>query len=157
MITGLLNDPHDLPVAFHFTVAMAGGLIPVFDTAFQEVSGIGSEMDIETVTEGGENRYQYKLPKTVKQQNLKLKRGMTNMLSGLVVWCKATFEGDHILPIQTQIVTVCLCNKNGIPVRSWIFDRAYPVKWTVGGFDAMKNEIAIEEIELAYHASMRLL
>ena len=147
----------ELPVAFYFTVAMAGGAIPVPDAAFKEVSGIGSELEVETVTEGGENRFQHKLPKTVKQQNLVLKRGLSNMLSGLVIWCKATLEGDHILPIQTQIVTVSLMNALGLPIRVWIFDRAYPIKWSVGGFDAMKNELAVETIELAYHSSMRVL
>lgn len=150
-----LFGDHDLPVSFYFTVSVAG-TIPALDTAFKEVSGIGSEIDIETYTEGGENRYQHKLPKTVKQQNLVLKRGVSTALSPWFIWCNATMAGDLFLPIQTQIVNVSLMNHMKIPVRSWVFDRAYPVKWTVDGFDGMKNEIAIETIELAYHASIRL-
>ena len=52
---------------------------------------------------------------------------------------------------------VSLADAEGDPVASWSIGRAYPVKWSVGGFDAMKNEIAIETMEFAYHSLKRTL
>ena len=56
-----------------------------------------------------------------------------------------------------KAVVVSLADAEGDPVASWSIDRAYPVKWSVGGFDAMKNELAIETMEFAYHSLKRTL
>ncbi|ABG33656.1 phage tail protein [Roseobacter denitrificans] len=143
-------DPLSPPVAFHFSVMFVGGTPPVSDTAFQEVSGLESGLETEALVEGGENRFVHQLPKPLKQGNLKLKRGMTPADSGLVKWCKATIENDLSKPIEPKDITVSLLNEERDPVAVWSIGNAYPVKWTVGGFDAMKNELAVETIELAY-------
>ncbi|MEL6678948.1 MAG: phage tail protein [Pseudomonadota bacterium] len=143
-----------LPVAFHFTVTIAGTSAAV-DGAFQEVSGLEAEIEVETVVEGGENRFVHRLPKPVKHPNLKLKRGLATGSSDLVKWCKATIETDFSKPIQPKDIVVSLCDEEGDPVASWSIANAYPVKWDVGGFDAMKNEIAVETIELAYNTLKR--
>ncbi len=145
------------PVAFHFSVVFMGLIPPVPDMAFQEVSGLESGLDVEPVTEGGENRFVHQLPKPAKRGNLKLKRGMTTYASGLLHWCKSTIEGDFAEPITPKDITVSLLNEMRLPVAVWSVGNAYPVKWTVGNFDAMKNELAVETIELAYHALERKL
>ena len=40
------------------------------DGKFQEVSGISNEMGVETITEGGESRFQWQLPTLNKHSNL---------------------------------------------------------------------------------------
>lgn len=139
-----------LPVSFFFSVSFTGPGPSISDDAFQEVEGLESEIDVETVVEGGENTFVHKLPKQVKHPNLKLKRGLTSLDSDLVTWCKDTLEAGLAKPIKPNSVVVNLNDAEGNPVASWTASNAYPVKWTVGGFDAMKNEIAIETIELAY-------
>jgi phage tail-like protein len=143
-----------LPVAFHFTVAVDGAGDDV-DAAFQEVSGLEAEMEVETVTEGGENRFVHRLPKAVKHPNLVLKRGLAPSGRGLAGWCADVLEKDLSQPIKPRNVTVSLCDEDGDPVRSWAISGAFPVKWSVGGFDAMKNAMAIETIELAYRTLKR--
>jgi len=145
------------PVAFHFSVVFMGIIPPVPDMAFQEVSGLESGLETEPVVEGGENRFVHQLPKPAKRGNLKLKRGVTTMASGLVLWCKSTIEGDFAEPITPKDMTVSLLNEMRVPVAVWSVGNAYPLKWSVGGFDAMKNELAVETIELAYHALERKL
>ncbi|MGZ2260176.1 phage tail protein [Roseobacter sp. A03A-229] len=140
----------DPPVAFHFSVMFVGLIPPVPDMAFQEVSGLESGIDLEPLVEGGENRFVHQLPKPAKRNNLQLKRGLTTAASGLVQWCKSTLEGDFAETIVPKDITVSLLNELRIPVASWSVGNAFPVKWSVGGFDAMKNELAIETIELAY-------
>jgi phage tail-like protein len=143
------------PVAFHFSVVFMGMTPPVPDMAFQEVSGLESGLETESVVEGGENRFVHQLPKPAKRGNLKLKRAMTSYASGLVHWCKSTIEGDLAEPITPKDITVSLLNEMRLPVAVWSVGNAYPVKWSVGGFDAMKNELAIETIELAYNTLER--
>lgn len=143
------------PVAFHFSVIFMGLIPPVPDMAFQEVSGLEHGLETEAVVEGGENRFVHQLPKPAKRGNLVLKRGMTTYASGLLQWCKSTIEGDLAKPIKPKDITVSLLNQMRLPVAVWSVGRAYPVKWTVGGFDAMKNELAVETIEFAYHTLER--
>ncbi len=137
-----------LPVAFYFKVSVGGVLDK--DTSFQEVSGIGAQMDTEEFSEGGENRFVYQLPKAKKHQNLVLKRGITLKSSPLVKWCKTVLEGDLNNPIQPKDLVVSLLNFKEIPLRTWNFSNAYPVKWDMEAFNSTKNEVAIEQIELSY-------
>ena len=65
----------DLPSAFCFVVCFGTDATDV-DASFQEVGGIGAELEIEAVQEGGENRYVHQLPKGVKHLRLTLKRGL---------------------------------------------------------------------------------
>ncbi|MEO1422624.1 MAG: phage tail protein [Pseudomonadota bacterium] len=143
-----------LPVAFHFTVSLSGSSSAV-DGAFQEVSGLEAEIQVEEVVEGGENRFVHRLPKPVKHSNLRLKRGLATESSELVKWCKSTIENDFSQPIKPQSVVISLCDEEGDPSATWSITNAYPVKWEVGGFDAMKNEIAVETIELAFNTLKR--
>jgi len=149
----MLDDGYQ-PPAFYFKVAFAASA-GMSDTSFQDVRGIGSEIETEPYVEGGENRYIHQLPKSVKHPRLVLKRGIASMTSPLVVWCRKTFEGDFAEPIKPMSVLVSLINENKVPVRVWSFSNAYPVNWEVENFNSTKNEVAIEKIELSYNASSR--
>jgi phage tail-like protein len=37
----------------------------------------------------------------------------------------------------------------------WSFHNAWPVKWSIGGLNAQKNEIAMETLEFVYSYSTR--
>jgi phage tail-like protein len=150
-------DPIAVPVAFHFSVTFADEASPKTRMAFQEVSGLEAGLDVETVTEGGGNQFVHKLPKQVKHPNLKLKRGLSSMDSAIVKWCKSTLEDSFAEPITTKSIVVELLDETGTPVASWSVQNAYPVKWSVGAFDAMKNDLAIEAIELSYTTVTRTL
>lgn len=144
------------PAAFHFKVVFSA-TAGMTDTSFQEVSGIGSEVETEEVVEGGENRYVYRLPKAVKHPKLVLKRGIAKMSSPLVIWCRSVMEAGFIIPIVPMPILVFLLNENGIPIRAWSFANAYPVNWEVDAFNSTKNEVAIEKIELSYNYSNRII
>jgi phage tail-like protein len=147
------SSDYPLP-AFHFSVVFTK--FPGMDTAFQEVSGIGSEIDIQEVVEGGENGFVHRLPKGIKHPLLVLKRGIADATSILAHWCKDVLEGEFIEPIQTRDITVFLLDQNQVPVRGWEFTNTYPVKWEIDSFNSTKNEVAIETIELSYNSSKRI-
>ena len=144
------------PPAFYFTVSIGSGTT-IRDTAFSEVSGIGTEIDTEAVVEGGENRFVHQLPKQIKHGQLELKRGITRMSSPLAKWCKKTLEGEFVTMIELQTIIVKLNGAKGQVLRAWQFNDAYPVKWSVDPFSSTKNEVAVEKISLAYTYSQRTL
>ncbi len=144
------------PSAFYFRVEF-GEPGETVDTSFQEVSGISSEVEVESVTEGGENRFVHQLPKGVKHPNLELKRGIASEDSPLVKWCKDVIEKDFVESIETKTVQVFLMDENKETIRGWRFDSAYPVKWDVESFGSTKNEVAIEKIALSYTYSTRIV
>jgi phage tail-like protein len=150
--------PVDLypPVAFHFAVRFGDGR-GGFDAAFQEVSGIAAQMELDSLVEGGENRFVHQLPKAMKAQRLVLKRGVATLESELVRWCRSVFDGGLALKIQPRVVHVELRNAKGQPMRQWSMANAWPVQWDTQPFGAQKNEVAIEKIELAYAYAERFM
>ena len=144
------------PVAFHFAVVFEG-LWGTGDGAFQEASGIGPEMEVETYVEGGENRFVYSLPKGVKHPKLSLKRGVAAYDSVLVQWCRSVLEGGLSQPIVTRNLALYLRDAEAKPLRKWSFQNAFPSRWNVDAFQADKNSVAIETIELTYATSRRML
>lgn len=142
------------PPAFYFAVTIGDGST-IDDTAFSEVSGIGTEIETEPVVEGGENRFIHQLPKQVKHGQLELKRGIAKLDSPLAKWCQDTLEGGFITTITRQNVIVKLIGAGGQELRIWQFNEAYPVKWSVDPFGSTKNEVAVEKISLAYTYSKR--
>ena len=149
------TDIWPLP-AFHFQVFFLDvGLLGI-DTAFQDVSGIGSQIETEEYREGGSDNFVYHLPKSVKFSNIVLKRGICSASSSLAVWCDSLFN-SQFAEIETRDLSVLLLDEKGFPVRTWHFIGAYPVNWKIDSFNSTKNEVAIEEIEICYNHSFRIL
>jgi len=142
------------PVAFHFAIAF-GTQSQNVDASFREVSGIGPEIETEPLIEGGENRYVLQLPKMVKHPRLVLKRGIAPRSSPLVQWCQQTLEQGFAQPIAPKSMNVFLLDQDAKPLAAWFFANAYPVKWEIEGFDATKNAVAMERVELVYAFSKR--
>lgn len=140
-----MSESWPLP-AFHFNVVIHGNND---ECAFQEVSGIESQIETEEYREGGNNVVYY-LPKTMKHSNLIIKRGIANSRSALVQWCESIQKSQLSKPIETKIISVHLLNEKRSPCRTWVFYNAYPVKWKVDSFNSTKNDVAIEEIEFCY-------
>ena len=139
-------DAYYPPVGFHFQVHFNLSKGTELDTRFQEVSGLARELEVVTVTEGGENRFSHRLPGRAKYPNLVLKRGLVKD-SELVRWFQAAVDNLEIKPVA---VTISLLDREHKPVSSWKLVGAWPVKWSVSSFDAQKNGIAVDTIELAY-------
>lgn len=146
------NNEWPLP-AFYFEVRI-GNSGKAADCAFQEVSGLDSQIETEEFREGGNNIVYY-LPKTIKQGNITLKRGIANIDSTLIKWCKEVFDGQLNKAISTQTVSVRLLNEKGNPRFVWSLDNTYPTSWKVETFQATKNEVAIEEIVLSVSRARR--
>lgn len=131
------------PLGFHFLVEFAN---QKDEYQFQSVSGLTVDLETEEFKEGGENRFKYKLPVRAKYPNLVLKRGLVPN-SKLIDWCNEALEGFDFKPTD---VVIKLLNQENEPLLTWNVVNAWPVKWTVGDFNAEESQIVIETIELSY-------
>lgn len=137
------------PVGFYFSLSFTG-VSTALDASFKEASGISAEMNVEEVAEGGENRFKYRLPTTVKYSDLELKRGLITKTSALAIWCMEVLNGGLDIPIVTKSITVNLLNEEGSPLMTWNFVNAWPTQWSISSLDSEKNEIVVESIKFAY-------
>lgn len=137
------------PMAFYFRVEFGIDGVQNNDSRFQEVSGINAPVDVEEISEGGENRFVHRLPKGVRHPNLVLKRGLI-FDSKIASWLNDTIGGGLSNPIKTVELIISLLNDRNEPVVSWKVENAYPVKFEVAGLNVNNNELAIESIEFAY-------
>lgn len=137
------------PVSFHFLVSfLIGGIIPnPLDIRFQKVSGISAEVETELIAEGGENVYMQTIPTRVQYDNLVLERGLITYVSYLEEEFNRVMSSMQFSPSN---VLVMLLDENNYPAASWLFKRAYPIKWALSDLDANENAVAITTMELAY-------
>ncbi|MCB2206174.1 phage tail protein [bacterium] len=134
------------PVGFHFKVEVLG-IGNDNDSRFQSVSGLTLEFDVESIKEGGENRYEHKLPGRTKYPDLSLKRGLLTD-SSVIEWCTDALQNREIKP---AILRISLLNESHEPVMSWKLHNAWPRKWSVSDFNATDNSIAVETIDISYN------
>ena len=147
-IPGPLPFVGNPPLAFRFGVLfLAGGALPnPLDIMFQKVSGLSTTVETETIQEGGQNFYSQQLPKKIQHENLVLERGLV-VGSPLVIEFNTAMSLFKFYPSN---VLVSLIDSTNIPIASWLFIKAFPVKWSVSDLDANTNSVVIETMELSY-------
>src|SRR4051812_44187040 len=124
------------PVGFHFKVEFHG-LGNDNDCRFQSVAGLNVEYDVESFKEGGENRFEHKLPVRTKYGDLSLKRGMLTD-SKVIGWFLKAFQEREFKPVD---VFISLLNEKHTSIRTWQVHKAWPKKWSVSDFNAQENGI----------------
>jgi phage tail-like protein len=142
------------PACFHFKVELNGvdGANSDSEQRFQEVSGLSVEVETETLREGGENRFEYKLPKRAKYPNLVLKRGLLKG-SAFLDWFKSAMNTYFIVAVydfKPADITITLLDEADQPVAVWNVVQAYPLKWSMSDLRSSENAVVIETMELAY-------
>lgn len=133
------------PVGFHFKVEFVG-IGNDNDIRFQSVGGLSVEYDTESFKEGGQNRFEHKLPVRTRYPDLSLKRGMLKD-SKVIEWCTKAFVNREF---QLADVNVTLLNDRHEPIKTWHFVGAWPKKWSVSDFNAQENSLVIETLDLCY-------
>ncbi len=138
--------------AFYFKVEIEG----IDEIAFKEVSGLAVELETEEVEEGGETRFQHRVPVRKKHGNLVCRRGLYPLKeSALSKWVSDILEGDFSKKIEPKNVFVSLLNAEGDKLCGWFLTNVFPVKWSIEPFNPPKNELTIETIEFAYNTIER--
>ncbi len=132
---------------FHFRVDIGGDIM-----SFQEVSGLEAELEIEEISEGGENAFKHRLPKAVKYNNLVLKRGYIAKDNDLVDWFTYSIQDAFEGGLTRKPILIHLLDELGNETISWNVVNAYPVKWSMSNLNSQASEIAIESLEFAYQS-----
>lgn len=118
----------------------------LLDIRFQSVSGISTNIVTETMNQGGQTIFSQKIPTRVEYPNLVLKRGMA-IGSFLVSDLKKTFQEFKFSPVS---ILVILHSDVLVPIASWKFEKAYPVKWEMSDLNAEEDKLIIENIEFVH-------
>jgi conserved hypothetical phage tail region protein len=149
-----MANEYDLIPAFCFSVEFFNDEKTRTESRFQDVSGIGVELTVEEVEEGGLNSYVHKLPKRVKQSNLILKRALSAASSDLIKWAEDAIYDFRFELFSVKVSLLKLNEKKEYePAKSWVFTNAYPVKIQYSDLNAKENALVIETLELAYSSS----
>ncbi len=138
------------PSGFFFTVDLGG---PSIDASFQEVSGLDVERELEEIAEGGLNDYKHRVPKQISYSNLVLKRGLVVENSDLGNWVRETLRSGLSSPIEPKDILIHLLDTGAgkdTPLMSWSVVKAYPVKWSISGFNSTESGIMTETLEFAF-------
>ena len=129
--------------AYYFTVEIEG----LQDSFFRSCGGLKSESEVVEVAEGGVNNTTHKLIGRTKFPNIVLKQGF----SGDTLWKlrKQSEGGQRFNGVVVQK------GPNGTHAK-WAFVDGWICKWEGPDFDASKNEISIESVEIAHEGLTEL-
>ena len=153
-----MDSKYNYLPTFYFKVVITG----MQETLnFNEVSGIGADIETENVREGGVNDCVLKLPKAVSYSNLVLKRAVVSSDSEFIKWVIDATENFIFMPMQVQVTLMKPTSEkkegdqnteksSSSPVKAWVFQNAYPVKLRFSNLSAQKNELLVETVELVY-------
>lgn len=133
------------PLSFYYSVKF-GISDEKNDARFQSVSGLSVEYDYESFKEGGENRFEHKLPVRTKFSDLVLKRGMLTD-STVLKWFLDAFRDRTFTPSELSVI---LMNEKSEPLRTWKIAHAIPKKWQISDLNANESAVVIETLELTY-------
>ncbi len=138
MALGLISDMGGLPNSHA-------------DSKFQEVSGLNMSLEVEAISEGGNNEFVHQLPTKTKYENLILKRGLLASFSDIATWCRQTITGGLSSKIMPRDLFVELMSPDSlVPLMFWRLEGAYPIKWEVSNFNSQESAIVVETLEFTY-------
>lgn len=135
------------PVSFYFQVQFHGEP-KISGVRFQEVSGLKLERKVNILNKGGDPDSVQYVPGELSHGNIVLKRALEPLDEGLSKWIRECMALSG--KIQPRNLIVFLMDINRQSLACWFCSNAYPVKWEVSSFNAMKSQLAIETVEMAF-------
>jgi len=141
--------PRDRPYTqFNFLVDLGDGNTDGPSAGFQEVSGLGMEVSVAEYRNGNSKENSVvKITGLNKATDVTMKRGIIGSLN-LYNWLNQIRNGDQSA-LRTVIVHLQSEDHTSV-VQTWKLLRARIVKHVSGPFNARGNDVAMEEIVLAY-------
>lgn len=115
--------------------------------AFQEVKGLGADLEVTAYAEGGVNDYVHQLPVRHSWTRISLRRGLVRN-PGLWSWYSASLNQPLGARRDGSII---LLTPSGERAMAWNFHGGIAVKWQGPELNAMQNAVAIEVLEIAHH------
>lgn len=138
-----MADPNiDPAVAVCFSVKLG-----VLDLGtFTACEGLGFEVTVEPVTEGGNHLFIHQLPGRIKYTNIKLTRAVTKDTAKVASWVASMASK----PVRTTASITAMTSLSQ-PVATWSLIGVIPIKWTGPQLSVDSPKVATETLELAHH------
>lgn len=138
--------------AYYFSVHIEGENIE--DNFFRSVSGLKSESEVQEIAEGGVNTTTHKLIGRTKFPNIVLKKGFTG--PPFTLWkMRKRYLNDGGRALKRFSGVIVQKGPNGTQAK-WTFTDGWICKWEGPDFDASKNEVSIESVEIAHEGLTKL-
>jgi phage tail-like protein len=134
---------------FNFLVDLGNGDTDSPRAGFQEVSGLGVEVNVAEYRAGNwpENSAR-KIYGTYKVTDVTLKRGLVGA-KDLFDWVKAVREGQQGDDVRRTVVITLQSEDRSTTAAQWKLTRAFPTKYTAPTLNGNGTDLAIEELTLA--------
>lgn len=133
---------------FNFTVEAEIGDRGGESGGFQEVSGLGLEINVAEYRAGKRSdNGPDKIHGTFKVPDVTLKRGVMRD-DVLFDWLKEVRNGAQVDAYRTVTINL-LGEDRGDPVQSWTLSNARPIKYTGPALNGKGTDVAVEELVLA--------
>ncbi|TWT91738.1 phage tail protein [Stieleria varia] len=127
--------------------------VPILTKAgFQEVGGLGGQLEVMAYGEGGVNDCTHQLPVRHSWSRITLKRGVTTDMS-MWLWYQA---GLYQSLGARRDGAITLLAENGTPAMQWLFRGGLAVKWDGPTFNAAQSAVAIESMEIAHEGILQV-
>jgi phage tail-like protein len=111
---------------------------------WMKVDGLKVSYDVLTYEEGGQNGYIHKRPGRAKYEDLTFTRPVNEETEALAMWFKA-----YEALVERVTLEIKALDPSGEEVMTWTFSGAFPVSWSVSGFDASGNAVLTEQLVIA--------
>ena len=144
-----LSDINKFPlVNYQFAIKIDGGDKPV--ALFQKVNGMPVTRNIDELTEGGFNEYNYEFPREFAYNHITFKSGLSTS-DYFYKWMMYGKEQGFALG-KSFVLEQRFANKPITEPKSWSFDGAFPVRWSISDLDVTNSKsIVIETLELSFN------
>jgi phage tail-like protein len=163
-VTNPFQDLADPLLKYRFLVTLAPGdaylplaqallLQNVAAGAFQEVTGLGAQLEVVSYAEGGRNDSVHQLPLRHSWNRITLKRGV---LRDRLLWSWYQ-TGLHDSLGARRDGAVIMLDTAGVPAMAWAFSGGLAAKWTGPDLHAEQTAVAIEQLEIAHEGLTTVL
>jgi phage tail-like protein len=132
-------DPY---AGYNFSVELDG----ITRAGFRECSGLENSQSAGTYREGTDRHLsQRKIPGLNTFSDITLSRGFTSD-SKLWEWREKAMKGT----VERHNISITLMDDVGNPKITWNLFEAWPTSWTGPGLSATADELAVEQLTIAY-------
>ncbi len=121
--------------------------------AFQEVTGLGAQLEVVSYPEGGRNDSVHQLPLRHSWNRITLKRGVVR---DRLLWSWYQTGLADSLGARRDGAVIML-GADGTPVMAWAFHGGLAAKWSGPDLHAEQNAVAIESMEIAHEGLTNVL
>lgn len=144
-----LKDINEFPIVnYQFAIKIDGSDDPV--ALFQKISGMTVTRAIDELTEGGFNEYTMEFPREFGYNHIIFESGLSSS-DFFYKWMMYGKEQGFALG-KNFVLEQRFANKPIEEPKSWAFDGAFPVRWSISDLDVTNsNSIVIETLELSFN------